>query len=109
MNRVIHYLKAPCASCRQLNEIERRLELVKAEVERIESAVGDKIVEFWVPSAERVLHPRDDDEPGVKLLVSYETRFASLDEDLADYAATEMKRVAALLWDAANRIEKSAS
>src|SRR5260370_10161 len=108
-NRILTYLRQPCPCCREQRDIERKLDLAAVSCERIELAAGDGICEFWLPSAERYLNPRDDDDAGIRLLIGVEARTATIDEDLARYAVDELRRMAGELSTAADAIEGGAS
>jgi len=105
-NRILAFMPRPCSCCRELREVEAQLDAAAAVAERIE-ALASGTLEFWLPSAERILKPKpdDDDEPGIRLLIGLDARTARIDEDLARYTVEELRRIAAALDDAADAIE----
>lgn len=109
MNRVLAYMGGGCcAACRKLRRVEETIERQKVEAERIEALFTEDEVEFWLPSAERVLRPRPDDEldgVGIRLLVSLDMDCAEIDADLRAFAIGELRRLARSVDGYADRIE----
>jgi hypothetical protein len=111
-NRIFAYLRSPCPCCRELREIQRKLDAAMIVAASIEAAAGGTdVLEFWIPDASRVLKPKadDDDDVGIRLMLAVEPRLASIDEALATYAVDELRRIAADLTTAADRIESGVS
>jgi len=97
---------------------------LKKTCEEIEQAAGNDTLTFVIPSVVKLagLASLDDDdldqldadavaeematrELAVRLFVECEPRKATLDEDLREYAVTELRRMACELDAAADRIE----
>jgi hypothetical protein len=107
MNRILPFMS--CACCSQRRKVERQVERVKIEAERIESLCPD-VFEFWVPSAERLLKPpkpddEDADEPGVSIVLALDFEHCPIDADLREFAIRELRRVAGDLVAAAEVLE----
>ena len=107
MNRILQWVHPhTCQFCQSLHEIERKLDLAEVAAERIEIAAGDGVLEFWIPDASRVLKAPDNDEPvGIRMMLAVEPRLATIDEDLAQYAVAELRRLARELTSAADAVE----
>lgn len=102
MNRILPFLSCPC--CHELRQIERQLDAAALQAERIEAITN--AVEFWLPDAARVARPKpDDDEPGIRLLVSIEPPLADIDADLVAFTIEALRRMAADMLEAAAAIE----
>jgi hypothetical protein len=110
MNRVLQFLHPYCPACNKIRHMEAVLAIATDEARRIETLIGNPDITFWIPDAARVLKqpkPEDDDDDaaGIRLILGIEPRLASIDEPLADFAVTELRRIASELWQAANRVE----
>jgi hypothetical protein len=111
MNRILQFLPKCCPECSDKARLQNRLDEIKLAVAEIEADAGPEIFEFYVPSAETLLKPRDDFEParGVRIFVSVEARAADLDGDMRQYAIDELRGIAMELTAAADRLEGGVS
>jgi hypothetical protein len=111
-NRILSLLPQCCPSCAARRQIERDRDRLIATAERLE-LLSDDAIEFFIPSAEKLLEetgPETDDDDddglhGIRFFVHLQPRRATLQEDLTQYAITELRHIATVLTDAADKIE----
>ncbi len=116
-NRIRAFLRPiECDCCREREHASRQRDRVMAEAERIE-LLADDAIEVMIPSLQNFMgerEPGDDDDDGeniwaLRFFVRLRPRVASFDESLTQYAADELRRIAAELLAAADRVEGGVS
>lgn len=109
-NRILAFVRRPCACCCRLREVEAILDRQSIEAERLEALCG-KVVEYWLPDAERVVKPRPDDDAddlAIRLILSIEPDGIPIDGDLAACSIVALRALARELDAAALAMEGGA-
>ena len=100
VNRLLLHVSPSCPCCRARRLIER----LTAETGAIEAACGNA-VEFWIPNADRVV---DEGLDRIEIISTVRAEPAPINGDIAAHVASELRRMADRLVDAADSIDRMA-